>query len=219
MSATLTAPGLGLEMIAQQALLVLLEELNAEYQAVNVAWTPMDQALATALGETYVPVTIEPVPPGSFYKGHRPSLINAPPDKYPNCCTMCYRAVVNPADEGLDHFASFRVALALELMVKGTEEEGEGIVNARASRIADAAHNVITRNRTLRGMVTEIGDTPTAVLSDLFVRREKTVQGGKLLWQGARIEYAVPKVSRLDLGVGSQSGEHFLSAGSFDQAP
>lgn len=201
--------GLGLERLQREAFLVLFKNLNQELGLLDSAWATLDQQLSVATGRDFDPITLEPVEEINFHMGHRPSLIEAPIQRYPNVSVMAYQ--VRPDNQGvIDQIAQIRDRLFIEVMVKSpqyetsTEEatagqiEAERIVNARIQRTTDAVNNVLQAHRTLNGTTQEIIDVPAVIISDVFPRAEKTSYGQPWLWQGSRLEYEVSRLSQLD---------------------
>lgn len=202
---TIYDQGIGLERLQREAFIVLFNKLNDELALVESAWAQLDQQLSTLTPYDYVEINLEGIQPQNFYLGHRPSLIQAPINRYPNVSIMAWRAG-SEAPDNIDQLASYRQNLAIEVMVKSrTYKEAdepdlltaETEVNARIQRTTDAVNNVILANKSLNGVTTEISRTPSITLSDVFVREEKTSYGDKWLWQGSRLEYDVTKISNL----------------------
>ena len=213
----ITDKGTGLERIQREAFLVLFNNLNAEIDLLESAWATLDEELATATGFDNPVISLESVENINFHLGHRPSLIEAPITRYPNVSVMAYQATP-AAPDNLDHYNLYTDRLFVEVMVKSERYQvtadnlddqiaAERIVNARIQRTTDAVNNVITSNGTLNGTVTDIGKTPSVVISDVFVRSEKTSYGNPWLWQGSRLEYDVSKVARLEDRAGLLSRE------------
>jgi hypothetical protein len=172
-----------LEAIGKQALALLRENINSKLNDSDVTWDALDPMFG------YRTIQVERIPPDNFYYGHRPSLIDAPIERYPNCSVMAYQAQPAPEGDLLDHQNVYTVSLFVELMCKSDSDEGE--VNSRISRTADAAHAVFMQFPTLSGLVSEIGNAPTIILTDVFARPEH--DGQKFVWQGARLEYRINK--------------------------
>lgn len=188
---TLTSTGLiGLEQIQRQAWRILIENLNDYITQVETFMAISDEEVAELSGQDYEPTDIERVELENFYEGHRPSLINAPIERYPNVAVMAYRGVPGDENTVLDQIDSYNDTLALELMVKGQDEQ---TVNRRVQRTAEAANLCLMRDQSLGGLVTGFETAPTLTVSDVFTRKERTSYGPHWYWQGARIEYAVRK--------------------------
>lgn len=186
---------LGLEEVQRAALLLLFDNLNAAIAERQQAMDASDAALALHLGRTYTQLVIEPIAPGNFYEGHRPSLIRAGVDKYPNISCWTVRTTMNAESAASDHTSIYNDLLYVEVMVKAIEDEETA--NKRLTRTVEAVNNVISRNPSLGNVVTGMSDDRTVSLSDLFTRRERTNYGPVWYWQGARLEYVVRKDSVL----------------------
>lgn len=194
--------GTGQEEIQRAATLLMAANLSAAIVAEAASWTVLDQQMETIMGQGVpLPIVVEDVPTTRIYPGHRPSLIEASVDLYPNVSVMCAGSG-SDADRGLDQVWSRICNLVVETMVKAgpyDEEDrsgiGEDICNRRAQRLTNAVISVVTNNNTLGGLVEPITDTPARVLiSDVFVRREEKGRGPRWLWQVSRIEWAVSKI-------------------------
>lgn len=196
----------GLELVQRAAFLTLYEHLNDAISFVEGNWAHSDQELFLRTNQPIERVTIEPIQGPCFYEGHRPSLIQAPVDQYPNVSVWAVRASPHGESESADHVDVWANLLYVEIMTKSLSDEGE--VNRRTVRTAEAAQLVMSNNPTLGGVVSGIdGDTSTS-MSDVFVRRENTSYGQVWFWQGVRLEYLVRKDAVLP---SSQSGPNFRS--------
>lgn len=201
--------GLGLERIQRESFLVLFKKLNEEIGILESAWTTLDNQLAVETGRDFDPISLERVEDFNFHMGHRPSLIEAPIQRYPNVSVMAYQVRPEGVNQ-IDQMAQSLDRLFIEIMVKSPQYEtstteatagqveAERIVNARIQRMTDAVNNVIQSNRTLNGMVQEIIGIPSVIISDVFPRATNTTYGQPWLWQGSRLEYEVSKLSHLD---------------------
>jgi len=188
---------IGLLQIQRLVLLELKANLNTMLTTLKTArWDTEDAAFWTAFGSPDPGYLVEPVNAENFYIGHRPSLMEAPVTKYPNCAVMAYTGRPKTTDD--DHFDTYTETCAVELMAKAEPTDGnppdEGLVNYRIQRLAEAAREVIANNRNLGGYVPKAEDTPQVLIGDVFVRRELKSRGTEFLWQGARIEYAIDKI-------------------------
>jgi hypothetical protein len=210
------SPSTGLEYVQRQALVCLIRELNDEILIVQEAWNSSDEEMAEMREMDYVATILEPVDLQDFHEGHRPSLISAPIERYPNVSVMCNRANPAAGSEQYDHMNVYRDALYVDIMVKAQPtsddqehlNEAEELVNRRVKRMADAVNSVLVRNRTLNGAVGGYDADPTITIGDVFTRKERTAYGQHWYWQGARLEYAVRKESALP----SSTGSSYLTA-------
>lgn len=205
---TITAPTISLEDVQRQGFLVLFDNLNSALAEVEAMRAVQDEALAIHTGREYVPTAIEMIAPDNFIEGHRPSLIGAPVEAYPNVSVMANLATPAPGTDQLDHQEAFSLALFVEVMVKSATSEEE--VNRRVQRTAEAVQLVLSRHSTLNETVSGLG-TATVEVSDVFTRKERTAYGPHWYWQGARIRYAVRKEASHPSSTGS-----FLRAADYD---
>lgn len=180
-----------LERIARAAMKRLYDGLNTEITAQASAWSTEDAAFAAATGRTPTTITLEPVSSENFYVGHRPSLIDAPIEKYPNCAVMAFTA--DPVQSTDDWQEQFTIRLAVEVMVKATEDEGEEMVNSRILRTANAVQKVFksSAGRNLGGIIPKMSTTPTITIGDVFAGKQERGHGPRFVWQGARLEYRI----------------------------
>jgi hypothetical protein len=184
----------GLAELVRAGYIVLLEEMNQAITEENAYWVPLDEQIAELSGQPYVPTVIENVEFENFYRGHNPSLIEAPLERYPNVAVDADRASSSGNDD-IDQGSMQGLSLYIEFMVKSEKDEGE--VSDRAMRMLDAINAVMMSNRTLGGVVNEISDTPTSQLSDVFVRSGDTSYGENWFWRGGRIEYEISKLAMI----------------------
>lgn len=194
------SPSTGLEEIGSEALVALFSDLNAELTVQELAGQTRDATYGSERNLPYVALTLERVETTNFHLGHRPSLIEAPIDEYPNVSVMAYQS--QPAADQGDQIESWDISLFVEIMVKspGTDSRNrdelhhtEEIVNKRIQRTTNAVVNVLQRNKTLGGTVLEVKTPPAVTVTDAFLRREQSGHGPVWLWQGARLEFQVEK--------------------------
>jgi hypothetical protein len=197
----------GLEEIQREAFYVVLDHINDAIGEVEAYWGPRDEALAVRMGVDYEPTLLERVVSENFHEGHRPSLIKAPITAYPNVSVMCFRATPHGESASHDHMDIYRDTLWIEIMVKSEVSEEE--CNRRAHRMATAVNLCVMANTTLNGIVSGLDATPSANITDLFTRKERSAYGPEWFWQGARLEYAVRK----------EAAHGSPSSGSFFRAP
>lgn len=182
---------IGLELIQRAALVHLFTNLNDAVRAREEYAHESDEALAQFMGVPYEPTEIEQISNENFYEGHRPSLIKAPIDNYPNVSVWTVRAVPHPESALSDHTNIWNVLLFVEVMCKSERDEGE--VNRRIIRTTEALNAVMQSDPSLGGTVTGFTTDVTPSLSDVFIRKRDTSYGDPWFWQGARLEYVVRK--------------------------
>lgn len=184
-----TESGIGEEIIQRQIVRVLYEHLNDEIDVEQERWSDRDDEWATLIGEPSY-TALEHVEPENFYTGHRPSLVNAPIERYPNVAVMVYQG--RPSAEVLDQMSNFSLVADIELMVKSEEEVH---TDRRVHRTVAALHRVLTKYENLEGYSRGWDNDPSFGYSDLFPRSE---DGGKdWYWQGCRISYPFTRTNRL----------------------
>lgn len=196
-----TVNGIGLEQIARGAYRVLHFGLNAELAQIESEMASADEDMASMRGVQYVPVSLEPVERENFHLGHVPSLIvddsgwMPPLGWYPAVSVMAYRAQPSAGNAGWDQASSYVNALYVEALVKASQEEGEEVCDLRIWRTIEAINRVLMRDRSLGGVVQEVGE-PTAIVSEVFTRPQSDENSEiTWFWQAGRVEYGVDKVS------------------------
>jgi hypothetical protein len=199
---------IGLEGIQRAALVLLFRNLNDAIKEFAASKVEEDQVLADFLGRPYVPVEVEEIAAENFHEGHRPSLIRASVEAYPNCAVWAVRSLPHPESAGSDHTDINNVTLYVEIMCKALDDEGT--VNKRIQRTVEAVNAVMAGDPTLGGLVSGFSANTTANVSDVFTRKERTTYGDRWFWQGARLEYVVRKDSPL-YNPRSGEDEHFRS--------
>lgn len=205
-----------LQVVQREAWFLILANIDAaiaEYNAVGKEADGVMSDRLEAIGLPRLPdVELEVVEKSNIHSGHRPSLIQAPIDQYPNISVMADRADPNPESAEFDHLSIFTDRLRVEVMVKADSED---MIESRIHRMTAAVNAIVMGNRTLSGTVQEIGDTPRVFLTDVFPRQEQTSYGAQWYWQGARIDYGVVKEATLQM---STNGAFLRGAYDIDQS-
>lgn len=186
----------GLEELARSAFLILIDELNEEFDKENQKWAARDQELAAARGLTYEPVVLEEIALENFHLGFQPSLIeaSAPRSEYPNVVVMSFQARPSAQDD-YDQASNYSDRLYIETMVKASLDDGPEVADRRVKRTANAINNVIMRNRTLGEATADIGGSPSFDVSPVFTRLAEQDYGEDWYWQAGRIDYMINKFS------------------------
>lgn len=193
---------IGMERIAREVIVLLSDNLSAALDAEDAKWATLDQQLAAKLQVEYSSCVSNKVKASNFYPGHRPSLIEASIDKYPNVSAMAYQSV-SSTDVG-DQYEGSKITLFIESMVidgpyesqtTGFSPKGEDLINRKVQRMSEAIHNVMISNRTLGGIIFEISDTPLVMVTECMRRREGLGTGADYYWQMVRFEYKINKIS------------------------
>ena len=192
MSLELTERGIGLEIIQHRLASVIFSELNDEIDRQQDLWTQRDLDWNNLTGQEPREVLVEYVKEDNFYKGNKPSLIEAPIENYPNVAVMVY--IGNPGVEIIDQASNFIVVADVEAMVKGDSEE---IVDARIHRMTEALHQIIVRNKGLNGATRGFENDPNVQITDNFKRREELGAGKNWYWQAVRLRYNIARHTNL----------------------
>jgi hypothetical protein len=187
--------GFGLELIEQAALKIIYNELNNELALIEEAWKAKDLELNQLIGADPIEVTLERIEDGSFYQGHVPSLIEAPIDKYPNVAVICGDSNPYEGENDYDQFNNYTNSLAIEIMCKSLYNESE--VNRRTNRTLEAVHNVMMRNTTLDGIIEGFDSDPSAIVTDVFTRRDREQGESDWYWRAGRIDYQITRQAKI----------------------
>lgn len=190
--------GFGLEIIEQAAIKTIHNEINDELATIESVWESRDLELAQQIGLDPVTIELERFEDDNFYTGHVPTLIDAPVDKYPNIAVIC--STSNPADTDMDYdqFNNYTNSLGIEIMCKSLYNESE--VNRRINRTLEAVHNVMMRNTTLNGVIEGFDSDPSAVVTNVFTRKDKTQDEPDWYWRAARIDYEITRQALIPEG-------------------
>jgi hypothetical protein len=193
----------GLEALQTAALVLMHDQINDAIADAEAAGQARDAALGERLGIEMPEIELERVdltphgssPTGNIYFGHRPSLINADINGYPNIAIIADR--FDPLGGGIDQGYDLLDRLRIEIMVKGLGENGEELVNRRIQRTMDAVNAVVQSNPTLGGTVQGLEEQSRGFIGNVFPRKAETSYGTVWYWQGAQLNYAVRKTSVL----------------------
>ena len=203
MSSFVSSTDIGMEQIAREGALILIDQINDELAVTDAFWQQMDIDLAAAQGITYYECISDQVESRNVHPGHRPSFIERGAEDYPNINVMSFQS--NPSGfSNYDQGEDVSVTFYIEFMVKSGPfepdpegkfiEEGEILVNKRAQRMGETIHRIISGNKTLNGLISGFEGAPSVKYTDCM-RRTDTTSGGEYdyYWSMGRIEY---KVSR-----------------------
>jgi hypothetical protein len=201
-----STPLVGLEDLQRAAFYTFFEGMNNSLIEISDYWAARDIIYDQRVGTSLAPTVLEPIPATNFHEGHKPSLINASPEDYPNLAVFAMQANPAPESNRYDQIDAWLNSLLVEVMVKGTAEDE---TNRRIQRMVEATVLCIRRNPTLGGASYGIANTPSIVISDLFAVRSSsqggaypgqpgdllTPTGGRYVWQGAQIQFRIQKDS------------------------
>jgi hypothetical protein len=175
---------ISMELVGKQGVVYLRDKLNDAIDELNDWWRAMDESM------DIVPVRAEHIERDNFYYGHRPSLIEAPVDRYPNCSVLAYNARPGAENSSQDQQLVYDVTMYIELMVRSLDNEEE--CNARAQRTLDATHSCMLNLGAIGGLWISSA-APVVTITDVFVRPEVKGHGPRWLWQGVRMDYTLQR--------------------------
>lgn len=194
MSLEMTERGIGLEIIQLEVTKILFNELNDEILLQEDLWATRDEEWNQLSGQDSPSTLLEQIEPSNFYSGHRPSLIEqAPREKYPNISVMAYAG--RPTNFSIDQATNYQIRVDIEIMCKSENSEAE--VDKRIHRLAEAVHQVLTRNENLGGASYGWENDPIVQITDVFKRREAQGGGQDWYWQASRISYNLTRRATL----------------------
>lgn len=206
MNTLLIGKELGIERIAREISVILINNINAELLVEDAKWNTLDSDLAVLRGVPYVPCVSNPVSAKNIHVGHKPSLIKAPVENYPNISVMSYavnNSPFSPIDQGeINSVTTFIETMVLDGPYPKEDssdyfiEKAEELVNRKIQRMVEAIHSVIFTRPTLNGLVLGIQKPPRVVITECLIRHETTMDNNNdYYWQMARLEYNINKDS------------------------
>lgn len=197
---TTLEPGIGFEPVARACRMTLLQFLNDEIDAQSERWRNADSRLQElGMDEGVGQVDVERIPPANFHEGPHKSLIEAPPEAFPNVSVMAYMTVPAASQFG-DQVDSSDITLFVEAMAKsgpvpeGLEVAHESIVHRRIQRMTEALALVIARDPMLLGTVHGMRLPPRGgVGNSTWLKQRSKGAGDRFLWQGSRLQYTLTR--------------------------
>lgn len=198
-------PIIGFEPVTRAVRLVLSQGLNDEIDRHAEAWMQQDLALQSMGFDPGVgQVEVEHVPDDHLHEGPHESLIEAPPEAFPNCTMMAY--VSRPSGSQFDQFDNIDITLFIETMViagpvpEGQETAYETIVHRRITRTTEAVAATIRRSGNILGSVLPIQLPPVGAIGDAtwLRRKDKGIPGPRYLWHGSRLQYTLQRAAAIN---------------------
>lgn len=193
----LAEQGIGLELFQYRVAECLIKYLNDELDNQQAKWNVRDTEWNQLTGQEPSSVVLEHLESENIYRGHRPSLIEAPPqDKFPNISVMAYQGRPVGQLERIDQASNYSITIDIETAVKGISEAE---TDARKHRMVEAIHQVLASNagRSLQGMSQGWSDDPIIAITDIYKRKADGSYGDDWFWQMARLRYLVTRHNQL----------------------
>lgn len=189
--------GIGLELYQYKVALVLIENLDTAIDYQQSLWVDRDAEWNTLTGQDPTYVEVEYIKPENVFRGHRPSLIDAPPqEKFPNISVMAYIGRPGNPTNIIDQASNYNITIDIETAVKG---ESEAEVDARKHRTVEAIQQVLTsaEGLSLDGMSQGWENDPIVIITDIYKRKAQGSYGDDWYWQMARLRYVAQRHSML----------------------
>src|ERR1043165_3150637 len=123
MNFLVATPQVQWERIGREALSIFIDNLNSEIATLESDYAQEDKEFSIKRESFHNQIRIERIDIKNFHLGHKPSLINAPIEYYPNICVNVDLAVPLP-NSGEDHFDTYNLRLWVEIMCKATHQDG-----------------------------------------------------------------------------------------------
>jgi len=188
---------IGLERVQRAIATLMMLNINDALTTQEAIWSARDAAYFSAFGRTNPNWTLERISPDNIFSGIIPSLIDSPPENYPNICVIAYAA--NPSGSS-DWGERYLQAVEVQFMVKSLTDEEE--VNARIQRTLEAAHSVLISDENRRipdfddaSIVPQISSMPAVEISGVFVRHLSTDPTDRSFYQHGTLTYRIEKFS------------------------
>lgn len=192
--------GIGMEIVARAARILLFDRLNDELDRMFERWREADTSLQMmGFDEGVGQVDLPHVPPANLHEGPHRSLIEAPPESFPNVSVMAYMTT-RSATQFTDQTNSSDITLFIEAMAitgpvpDGLEVPHETIVHRRIQRMTEAIALVIQGDPSLLGTAHNVQTPPRGGIgNNSWLRPKNKGAGERFLWHGSRLQYTVQR--------------------------
>lgn len=190
---------LGFGEVGRAAWMLLFDNLNDEIDKQSDRWKEPDLALQELTGGNVGEVELEHVEPQNFHASPHKSIINAPPEAFPNVSVMAYATM--PSTDPLDQIEGVQLRLYIECCAKagpvteGNEVDFETIVHRRIERMTEAVNTLVMRNKEILGVAHPGIELPPrgGIGQQSWVKHKEGNRGPRYLWQGSRLEYQLSR--------------------------
>lgn len=196
-------PGIGSEQIVRAAIAQIQSNLEQATAQVQEVWDARDQDFAEQFDRPYRQTIIPQVTLKNYYTGQKPSLVEAPLDRWPSITVYCGNH--SPAPAQPDEFGVTSIPLFIEVLCEtgpiaeadlhDTEGiEAEDKVFRIAERLASAVHISVTSDPTLGGVLTgPIQGPPTVISAPPYARKASKGAGDNHIFTGRQLQYPALK--------------------------
>lgn len=190
--------GIGLEELVDEVESVLRGNLNTALQEQDVFWAPRDEARSVMRGHDYIPITLEPVNPGSFHAGSIPSLVaekDLPLEDYPYVAIVPNDTAPDPSDANEDQRRVMQNQISIHAIAKSSPTEGPEFAYRRACRMAEAIFATVLGHRSLKRKLMGLSNPVRVQVSEPFLFNPKG-HGPDYFWQAAGTQYAIKNLTK-----------------------
>jgi hypothetical protein len=198
--------GLGTERIVDETFAVLREQLNAALKYQQAEGDITDAALADRLGVPYMPLVIELVdttprqgfPYGNFHIGSIPSFVQTDDRvvNYPMVVVMPRRTVPDAEHAMSDQIGVYNSAVEIHCFGRANPTEGAEVAYRRSMRMAEAVHQVVSTDRSLRALVAGVSGPALVDRSEPWLFPSEDGHGDDWFWQAVMHQYQVKNYSQ-----------------------
>lgn len=194
---------IGFEEISRAARHMLITNLDDGLAEQEAKWATADLQEQAEWGATVGQVELERFDPSHIFAGPHRSMIEAPPELFPNISIMAYVAKADADD--FDQLDTSMITMFVETMVitgpigESAQDllDHETIVHRRIQRTTEAVCDVFKRDPMLMGTVRPFQRPPNGGIGESsWVRREDKGKGPRFLWQGSRLQYTLQRDSK-----------------------
>lgn len=188
--------GLGIEQLVDAVDIVLRDKFADALAYQQAKGDAHDQARADAIeGLEWQPLVLDPVPASNFHAGSLPSFIQTDDreERYPLVATVPGRIAPDPEDITMDQLGVVQNYVSVHVFAKAEDPD---LSFRKAVRMAEAAYQIMTRDRRICGKVQR--KTPNNVIFSepwLFYANGED-HGRELWWFAIGTEYQIKNYIR-----------------------
>lgn len=190
------------EMVQRAAILQIKTNIDAQMEVQENLWEQRDREYAQLMERAYVKTPLAPIEADNFYTGQRPSLVEAPLERWPNVTARCEEA--QAFGQQADQYDTFSMSLFVEVLCAvgpgpdpndpvNDDHDLEDQIDRQSHRLTAAVHCAIRLDPSLGGMIHPIQNPPTITPSLLWTRKgdEAPGSGDYYYFQGKQLKYTV----------------------------
>jgi hypothetical protein len=190
--------GLGTEAVVDEIFLVLRERLNDAIAYQQARWDAHDQARATRLGVGWEQLLIEPVEPDNFHSGVLPSFIMEDDrvEAYPLVAVTPGTTIPDAENVTFDQIDVYNNAVVVHAFGRGNPTEGAEVAYRRSMRMAEAVHQIIHTDRSLKKIIKGVSAPQLVNRSEPWKFPAGDGHGEDWVWMAVAHQYQVKNYSQ-----------------------